>query len=219
MSKQTIPVNPQDALEIRQVGGDLTLQGWDRQELQASGDVVHIEKGDRSISVASGGDLALSVPRGMSVILRSIGGDAKIQNLSGDIELGLVGGDANLNDLTGSIRMAGSIGGDITMQNVARVSMSYAGKGSEFDVGDRIRRKVEQATQRAERKLRRAQVRIHQAEGVRWKYNSASDASPASQPGEPVSEEERMAILRMLQEKKITSEQAEKLLAALEGNA
>jgi hypothetical protein len=35
--------------------------------------------------------------------------------------------------------------------------------------------------------------------------------------GEPVSEEERMAILKMLQEKKITSEEADKLLAALEG--
>jgi hypothetical protein len=34
---------------------------------------------------------------------------------------------------------------------------------------------------------------------------------------EPVSEEERMAILKMLQEKKITAEQAEQLLQALEG--
>ncbi len=218
MSKQTIPVTPQDSLQIDRVGGDLALQGWDRQELQASGDVVHIEKGERSISISSGGDLGLSVPRGMSITLRTIGGDAKIHDLSGDIELGLVGGDASLTNLTGSLRMAGPIGGDTSMENVARVTMSYAGKGSEFDMGDRIRRKVEQATQRAERKLRRAQVRIHQADGVRWKYNSASEASSASQPGEPVSEEERMAILRMLQEKKITSEQAEKLLSALEGN-
>ena len=34
---------------------------------------------------------------------------------------------------------------------------------------------------------------------------------------EPVAEEERMAILKMLQEKKITAEQAEQLLQALEG--
>ena len=36
--------------------------------------------------------------------------------------------------------------------------------------------------------------------------------------GEPVSDEERLMILRMLHEQKITSEQAEKLLAALEGS-
>ncbi len=34
---------------------------------------------------------------------------------------------------------------------------------------------------------------------------------------QPVSDEERLAILKMLQEKKITSEEADKLLAALEG--
>jgi hypothetical protein len=34
---------------------------------------------------------------------------------------------------------------------------------------------------------------------------------------DPVSEEERLAILKMLQEKKITAEQAEQLLQALEG--
>jgi len=35
--------------------------------------------------------------------------------------------------------------------------------------------------------------------------------------GEPVSDEERLSILKMLQDKKITLEDAEKLLAALEG--
>jgi hypothetical protein len=40
---------------------------------------------------------------------------------------------------------------------------------------------------------------------------------PAPPKSEPVAEEERMAILKMLQEKKITAEQAEQLLQALEG--
>jgi hypothetical protein len=40
--------------------------------------------------------------------------------------------------------------------------------------------------------------------------------SPA-EAGQPVSDEERLAILRMLREKKITLEEAEKLLGALEG--
>jgi hypothetical protein len=38
-------------------------------------------------------------------------------------------------------------------------------------------------------------------------------------PVEPVSDAERMAILKMLQEKKISAEDAEKLLAALEGGS
>jgi hypothetical protein len=41
--------------------------------------------------------------------------------------------------------------------------------------------------------------------------------TPPSSPSEPVSEDERMAILKMLAEKKISAEQAEQLLNALEG--
>ena len=36
-------------------------------------------------------------------------------------------------------------------------------------------------------------------------------------PNEAVSDQERMSILKMLAEKKITSDEADKLLAALEG--
>ena len=38
-------------------------------------------------------------------------------------------------------------------------------------------------------------------------------------PKPPVSDEERLAILKMLQEKKISAEEAEKLLSALEGGS
>jgi hypothetical protein len=50
-----------------------------------------------------------------------------------------------------------------------------------------------------------------------WEFNSQNAPTPPSPPSEPVAEEERMAILKMLAEKKITAEQAEQLLNALEG--
>ena len=40
---------------------------------------------------------------------------------------------------------------------------------------------------------------------------------PPAPPVDPVTDVERMTILKMLQDKKITSEDAEKLLSALEG--
>ena len=43
--------------------------------------------------------------------------------------------------------------------------------------------------------------------------------TPSAPPSEPVSEDERMAILKMLQEKKISAVQAEELLKALEGGS
>jgi len=54
----------------------------------------------------------------------------------------------------------------------------------------------------------------------RWNWDFKGTQKPptsSTPPSEPVSEDERMAILKMLADKKITSQQAEELLNALEG--
>lgn len=225
MTKQTIPVSGDDELAIDRVGGDLTVQGWDQQELQASGDVIRVGREGHSLSITSGGDLTLSIPRGMRIVIGIVGGDATIQNLTSAVELRLVGGDANLKDLTGSVQLNGPIGGETHMENVSNVSMGAGGRGPDFDISDRIRRKIQKATDRAEKQLRRAHTdHLSRVYGVkfdssRWRYGGGPESATTAAPaGEPVSEEERMIILRMLQEKKITSEEADQLLSALEGN-
>ena len=52
-----------------------------------------------------------------------------------------------------------------------------------------------------------------------WDFGPGAERvpTPPGPPSEPVAEEERLAVLKMLAEKKITAEQAEQLLAALEG--
>lgn len=83
----------------------------------------------------------------------------------------------------------------------------------------RTEAKVEAAMRRAEAKARAAEVRARRGqvkmEVGRWNW----DLTPRGpvEKAEPVGEEERLQILKMLQEKKITVEEAEKLLAALEG--
>ncbi len=159
MSTHTIQVGPQDSVRIRQVGGDLTLQGWDRGELEASGDHVRIHKEDESITVACGGDLQISVPSGTRLLISSIGGNVKLTGLSGAVELGLIGGDAELHNLSGAVRVSGPLAGEIHMENVTNISMGFAGAGLDSGLGDQVRRTVLKATQRAEKKIRRAQVR------------------------------------------------------------
>lgn len=73
---------------------------------------------------------------------------------------------------------------------------------------------------RAEAKARAAE---HRARDVkvnmnigRWKWDMTPGKFPPSTPA-PISDEERLTILRMLQEKKISLDEAEKLLSALEG--
>jgi hypothetical protein len=99
------------------------------------------------------------------------------------------------------------------------------------DFGERISRKAHESAERAARKAEAAARRMerhaerqarHARKAARKgaKFSWTIDSSkfpPAPKPIEPVSDEERMTILRMLAEKKITSEQAEELLNSLEG--
>lgn len=229
MSTQKIPVATDDSIEARHVGGDLRIKGWDQAELQARGDSVRIEKSEASIVVACGDDLELSIPQGARLVVSGIGGDVTIEDLSGSVQVGLTGGDATLRNLSGTVTLGGPIGGEMHTENVAHLSMKPGIGGADFGVGDlfheRVRQKVEHATRRAEAQIRKAerrahryaQFRSHAADGLHWTWDAAGTPG-ATSSSEPVSDDERMMILRMLQEKKITAEQAEKLLAALEGN-
>ena len=139
----------------------------------------------------------------------------------------------------GSANLTLSAGGDIRVSNRSDAGDSaedfgnFAGMGMDWSgFGDRISRRVEQATERAQRKIDAATRRIEQktrdaerrgrgkvAFGVgRWNWDFSPKGVPVPQK-QQVSDEERLTILKMLQEKKISAEEAEKLLAALEGGS
>ncbi len=87
------------------------------------------------------------------------------------------------------------------------------------EAAERAARKAEEAARRmerhAERRMRHGPHMRGKVEVGRWNWDFPS-GRPVK-PAAPVSDEERMTILRMLAEKKITAEEAEKLLSALEG--
>jgi hypothetical protein len=138
----------------------------------------------------------------------------------------------------GSARITLEAGGDVRVSNRTDAGDNadefgnFAGLNFDWSgFGERISRQVEQATkraaQRAEEVARRAERHAERharkwnvnAKVGRWNwdFNSQNVPPPPMPPSEPVAEEERMAILKMLAEKKITAAQAEELLAALEG--
>ncbi len=92
---------------------------------------------------------------------------------------------------------------------------------------ERIQHRVDAAMRRAEEKMRSAERRsAHTGISVgRWGVNFGGPRPPRPpippvppvSPSEPVTDGERLTILKMLQEKKISLQDAEKLLAALEG--
>lgn len=130
----------------------------------------------------------------------------------------------------GSATVALNAGGDIRVTNQPNAGEfaedfgNFAGIGLDWSgFGERISRQVEQAARRAsqkaeeagrraERAARRADAKINLRMG-RWNWDLSPKGAP---PQAEASDEERLAILKMLQEKKITAEEAEKLLAALE---
>jgi len=102
--------------------------------------------------------------------------------------------------------------------NFAGVGVDWSGFGERISrqTERRAAKQVDEAVRRAtERVNRRGAPKVNVGVG-RWSW----DLSPKGVPMPPKSQatdEERMTILKMLQEKKITAEDAENLLAALEG--
>jgi hypothetical protein len=134
----------------------------------------------------------------------------------------------------GSAMINLNAGGDIRISNQSDAGDSaddfgnFAGLGMDWSgFGERISRQVEQATRRAGRQAEEAARRAERAGrrmnaklnvGVgRWNWDVFPKGGPTP-PKPQASEEERMAILKMLQEKKITADEADKLLSALEGD-
>lgn len=98
---------------------------------------------------------------------------------------------------------------------------------------DRMRREAERMQSEAQRAAEKAKSKSKRGRGFTFDFsfgskNKRGPTSPPPPPGfgrqpeppaEPISDQERMLILRMVESKQISVEEAERLLAALEGRA
>jgi hypothetical protein len=82
-------------------------------------------------------------------------------------------------------------------------------------IAERAQRQAERATERFRRNMDR-QVKRKRDPGARRATFSAEMAGTSRRSREPVTEQERLLILQMVQEKKISIEEAERLLSALD---
>ena len=175
-------------------------------------------------SITAGEDILLVMPPKANATLTLKGDEIDIEWKGVKNEDGVTSRVITLGD--GSANVTLNAGGDIRVTNQSDAGESaedfgnFAGIGIDWSgFGEMISRKVENATRRAGKQAERATHRINARVNVgRWNWDVTPKGVPVP-PGEPVSDEERMSILKMLQEKKITAEEAEKLLAALEGGS
>jgi len=204
-------------------------------------------KADGEYSITAGDDILLVLKSNANVTLSMRGDEIDvewpgIENQEDVTERVLVLGDGSARvtlNAGGDIRVTN----DAEAGNSAEDFGNFAGMNFDWSgFGERISRQVERATsqigRRAEEAARRAE-RLAEEAGRRaerhaerharhwrgnvkvgrwnWDLTPKGVPTPPAPPSEPVAEEERMAVLKMLAEKKITAQQAEELLNALEG--
>ena len=121
-----------------------------------------------------------------------------------------------------------------------RLSAANLSEDQARRIEERARQASERAAARAQERMRRAQEKMEQKMSAmqrrmemrnrerdreraerhthrHWNFNIPTPPEPPTPAGEPVSEDERLMILHMLEEKKISMEEADQLLSALEG--
>jgi hypothetical protein len=233
---------------IRDVDGNVSISVGDDLVLRnvMNGNISANVGEDVMLYLAPDGSQAISVTAGDDILLVLAPQSNATLSMNGDeIDIDWPGIE-NDEDQTSRVLTVGNgsavvslnAGSDIrvTSENRAGESADEHGNfaGMMFDwsnfgdqLNERISRRVEEATRRAaqqaERAARRAEAKVRgRARVGRWNWNiePGSFTPPPPPPvREPVSEVERVTILKMLAEKKITAEDADKLLAALEGGS
>jgi len=100
MSK-TISAGPAPKIIIESIGGDLSLVGWEGDDilLKADEDVMHVSRDGDQVNLSCDDDFSLRVPQAASILINKIGGDASIRGVMGGIELKEIGGDLSIRDV------------------------------------------------------------------------------------------------------------------------
>jgi hypothetical protein len=231
-------------VRLDSVADDLALRGARGNIKVNVGEdvVVYLEpKVDGEYAIDAGEDILVVLPKNANATLDMRGDEVfvdwpGIENDENTTERVVTLGD-------GAAKLTLHAGGEVRVSNRSDAGASadefgnFAGLNFDWSAfGERISRKMEQAGERAAKRAEEAARRAerlaerHARHGKRglvigrwnWDLKSGSPGSPVPPtppvpPSEPVTEGERMAILKMLAEKKVTAEQAEQLLAALEG--
>jgi hypothetical protein len=232
-------------VRLRSVGADLVLHkvtGLVEATVGGDASLSFTPKADAPLVVTAGGDLSCRLPEDISAkITMNAGGDIAtptdiehvIENGRTVIRLGdaetsielTAGGDLWLRvgkrEMDFAEDFVGSVMGDLDARLAemeARFNAIGAGMYT-FDA-ERIGERVRQSVERARRKANKAQERAaKRAEKYARKHGRRHSITiGGTEPREPVvSEEERLTVLRMLEQGKISVEEAEKLLKTLGG--
>lgn len=133
---ETKAASPDGSVHINVVRGDLTIEGWGRQEIQVTGRldekteefVFDVRENNARIDVRieDGGngwwggnnepsDLTVRVPRGSNLDISVVSTDVTAEDIQGGLKVGSVSGDLNIENVNERIELR-SVSGDIELK-------------------------------------------------------------------------------------------------------
>jgi hypothetical protein len=136
MAKKTLETSDAPQVVVENVGSDLQVKGWDRNEIlvkSSSDNDIVLEEREDGVFVACHNDCVLYVPQKASVEVRSVGSGARFRSVDGAVIIEKVGSDLSLRDV-GSAQV-GIIGTDMSARRV-REELSVKKVGSSALVKD-----------------------------------------------------------------------------------
>src|SRR5512139_657510 len=116
------------------IGGDLSVVGWDGNEImiKADDDEMKLQQNEDEIRFSCDDDVSLRIPKASRLMFALISGDAAIRGVGGDIEIASISGDLSMRDV-GAVAI-GSIKSDLSLRG-ARGNLYV--KSAEGDVSIR----------------------------------------------------------------------------------
>lgn len=112
-----VETGPTPRIVLENIGGDLTLTGWERAEFRVThGEDVELRVEGDTVFVRCDDDCRAHAPRGATVEAFRVGGDAAIHAIQGGGQFHTVGGDLRLHDV-GAV-VIDQVGGDCTGQQI-----------------------------------------------------------------------------------------------------
>jgi hypothetical protein len=230
-----IPSDASVRIEVTQGGQVVSKLPGAQQSSPANGQSVFIlGEGDSQVSLTAGGDVVLTgLPRDWEVddIEVEMGQDFEsmastiteqvTQQIEAQMEMLEEQLESQFGNLSNILNTAGLAG-----QKAERMSerAREASERAQARAEEKMRRAQEKLQRKLETARRRAEMRARSAERAardrRRRIEPVERGFARSEPPqEPVTDEERLMILQMLEQKKISAEEAEQLLAALEGRS
>ncbi len=97
----TISARQTNKITIEFVGGDLSLVGWEGEDILIKGndDEIQFNQNGDTVSISCQDDLSLRAPKAASIFVRQVNGDASIRGTQGKIEIQDIEGDLSIRDV------------------------------------------------------------------------------------------------------------------------